>query len=58
MTDAPVPSVRDRLLAALISPARIDDHYAAGRLSVDGETVTDLDQPAPIPARIVIRGDQ
>lgn len=58
MTDVPVPSVRDRLLAALISPARIDDHYAAGRLSVDGVAVEDLDQPAPIPARIVIRGDQ
>ncbi len=51
------PSVRYRLLAAGLDEARIEKHHAAGRVRCDGEPVTDLDQPAPPPARVVIAGD-
>jgi hypothetical protein len=46
--------VRDRLAAAGLSDSRIDEHMTAGRLRVDGELVTDLDTPAPPPARVVL----
>jgi hypothetical protein len=49
-----VSSVRDRLTAAGLSDERIEQHRAAGRVRVDGEPVDDLDQPAPLPARIVL----
>lgn len=58
MTDQPAPTVRDRLTAAGISPGRIAEHHAAGRITLDGEPVTDLDQPAAPPARVVIGGVQ
>ena len=52
-TPAPT-TVRDRLAAAGLSDSRIDEHMTAGRLRVDGELVTDLDTPAPPPARVVL----
>ncbi len=54
VTDEPAPTVRDRLTAAGISPARIDEHHRAGRVLLDGVLVDDLDQPAAPPARVVI----
>ncbi|MGD9526425.1 MAG: hypothetical protein AB7V44_06515 [Pseudonocardia sp.] len=48
-------TVRDRLLAAGVSAERIAEHLQAGRITVDGELVADLDRPAPAQARIVIR---
>ena len=48
------PTVRDRLTAAGLSEERIQLHLQAGRIRCDGDTVTDLDQPAPPPARVVI----
>lgn len=56
MTD-PAPTVLSRLQAAGIRADRITAHHAAGRLRLDGEPVTSLDQPAPPPARIVIAAD-
>jgi hypothetical protein len=47
--------VHGRLLAPGLSPERIEQHLEAGRVYVDGERVTDLDQTAPLPARIVIQ---
>jgi hypothetical protein len=35
-------TVRDRLTAAGLSDERIAEHMTAGRVRVDGETVTDL----------------
>ena len=53
--DDPAPTtVRDRLAAAGLSDARVDEHLAAGRVRVDGELVTDLETPAPPPARVVV----
>jgi hypothetical protein len=53
--DDPAPTaVRGRLAAARLSDPRIDEHMAAGRVRVDGEPVTDLDTPAPPPARVVV----
>ena len=53
--DDPAPTtVRDRLAAAGLSDSRIDEHMTAGRLRVDSELVTDLDTPAPPPARVVL----
>ncbi len=53
--DDPAPTtVRDRLAAAGLSDSRIGQHMTAGRLRVDGELVTDLDTPAPPPARVVV----
>ena len=57
MTDEPAPTpltVRDRLSAAGLSDERIEQHMTAGRVRVDGELVTDLDTPAPPPARVVV----
>ena len=45
-----------RLLAAVISEDRARAQLAEGVVLVDGEPVTDPDQPAPPPARIVIAG--
>ena len=52
--DPPPTTVRDRLATAGLSDSRIDEHMTAGRLRVDGELVTDLDTPAPPPARVVV----
>ena len=41
-----VPCVFDRLVAAGLSIERVEQHLAAGRVHVDGETVTD---PSPPP---------
>jgi hypothetical protein len=51
------PTVRSRLQASGIGDERIALHHAAGRLRLDGEPVTDLDQPAPPPTRVVIAGE-
>ena len=49
-----IPTVFDRLSAAGLSQERIEQHLMAGRVRVDGELVTDLDRPAPPPARVVL----
>lgn len=54
--DEPAPTVLDRLLRAGISRESIDAHHTNNLLRMDGEVVTDLDQPAAIPARIWIAG--
>jgi hypothetical protein len=61
MHDGPVTDERpeiltvpDRLVGAGLSQERIEQHLAAGRVRVDEELVTDLDRPAPPPARIVL----
>jgi hypothetical protein len=51
-----VPTVRERLLAAGISPEKIADHFAAGAVRLDGELVTDLDQSAPPGTRPLFAG--
>jgi hypothetical protein len=48
------PRVIDRLRAAGLSEERIQQHFQAGAIRLDGEQVTDLDQPAPQPSRPVI----
>lgn len=59
MTDepAPVPTVADRLAEAGLSPGSIRTHLEAGRIRLDGEPVTDLQQPAPRPMRPFLAGD-
>jgi hypothetical protein len=53
--DEPAPTtVLDRLIAAGLSEARIEQHMTAERVRVDGELVTDLDTPAPAGTRVVI----
>jgi hypothetical protein len=47
-------TVRQRCLDAGISPERLDQHHAAGLLRLDGEPVTDLDQPTEPGSRITI----
>ena len=47
-------TVRDRLTAAGLSDERIEEHMTAERVRVDGETVTDLDTPAPAGTRVVV----
>ncbi|WP_214402280.1 hypothetical protein [Pseudonocardia lacus] len=54
MTSADTPTVRDRLLAAGLSAERIEEHLLAARIMLDGEPVTDLDQPAPAGSRLVL----
>jgi hypothetical protein len=49
-----IPTVFDRLVGAGLSQERIEQHLTAGRVRVDGELVTDLNQPAPPPARVVL----
>lgn len=43
---SPDPTVRSRLTSAGLSPARIADHLAAGRIRLDGVRVSDLGQSA------------
>ena len=48
--DEPEPAaarVFDRLLAAGLSVERTEQHLAAGRVHVDGESVIDPSAPAP-----------
>src|SRR4051812_7203240 len=52
--DADVPRVFDRLLAAGLSLDRVERHLAAGRVTVDGELVTDRYTPAPPGTRVVL----
>jgi hypothetical protein len=47
-----VPTVRSRILAAGISPQRLDQQYREGRVMLNGEPVEDLDTPAPKGTRI------
>jgi hypothetical protein len=56
--DEPTPTtVRERLTAAGLPHERIEQHLDAGRVRVDGELVTDLDRPAPPPARVVLSAE-
>jgi hypothetical protein len=55
--EQPVPTVRDRLVAAGLSAERIELHRAAGVIVIDGERVEDLDRAAPPGTRLVISGD-
>jgi len=48
-----VPTVRDRL--AWLGEDAIAQHFAAGRIHLDGEQVTDLDAPAPKGTRPVLK---
>jgi hypothetical protein len=48
------PTLLDRLRAAGVSDERIQAHLAAGTIRLDGETMTDLDQPAPEGTRPLI----
>lgn len=48
------PTVLDRLIAAGLSEARIEQHMGAERVRLDGELVTDLAAPAPAGTRVVI----
>lgn len=56
MSEETAPTVLDRLLRAGISRESIDAHHANALIRMDGEVVTDLNQPAAIPARIWIAG--
>jgi hypothetical protein len=51
---AAVPRVIDRLRGAGLSEERIQQHFQAGAIRLDGDQVTDLDQPAPPPSRPLI----
>lgn len=42
------PTIRDRMLAAGIAPAKADAHLAAGVVRIDGEPARP-DQPCPWP---------
>lgn len=46
------PTVLSRLLAAPLSRDRIDEHFRAGRVLLNGEPVDSLDAPAPEGTRI------
>lgn len=46
MTAEPA-TARSLLLAAGISPEKIEAHHAAGRVRLNAEHVEDLDAPAP-----------
>jgi hypothetical protein len=48
------PRVIDRRGAAGLSEERIQQHFLAGAIRLDGQQLTDLDQPSPPPARPVI----
>jgi hypothetical protein len=48
-------TVLDRLTAAGLSRESIDRHLAADGITLDGAVVTDLDTPAPPPARVVLK---
>ena len=50
-----VVTVLDRLTAAGISRESIDRHMAVEGITVDGQVVTDLQTPAPPPARVVLQ---
>jgi hypothetical protein len=50
------PTIRQRCLNAGLSPERIEHHLAEGRLCIDGETVTDLEQPTEPGSRITLWG--
>jgi hypothetical protein len=54
VSDEEAPTVFDRLHAAGLSQERIEWHLGAGRIELDGETVTDPYAPAPKPSRLVI----
>ncbi len=51
-----VPTVGERL-ATTLSAERIAMHLEAGRIRLDGRTITDLDVPAPDGSRIVFAGE-
>jgi hypothetical protein len=52
----PDPTILERMLAAGISEDRARAHLVAGRVRLDGETVTDPGRPAPVGTRIVVAG--
>ncbi|RZT85550.1 hypothetical protein EV383_2423 [Pseudonocardia sediminis] len=49
-------SVRERAVAAGMSPERVTLHWENKVLLLDGEVVSDLDQPAPPGTRLAISG--
>jgi hypothetical protein len=49
-------TVRERALAAGISPERLERHFTERCLRLNGEVVTDLDQPTEPEARITVWG--
>jgi hypothetical protein len=49
--------VFDRLSAAGLSVERIEQHLAAGRVHVDGGSVTNPSAPAPAGTRVVLWGE-
>ncbi|MDN5916373.1 MAG: hypothetical protein L0I76_14935 [Pseudonocardia sp.] len=52
-TTPAVPTVNDRMRAAGLSAERIAVHAEAQAIWLDGELITDLDQPAPPGTRLV-----
>jgi len=50
-----VPRVIDRLRAAWLSDAKIQKLLAEGTIQLGGQTVTDLEQPAPRSVPLVLR---
>lgn len=51
-----VPTVGTRARAAGIADESMQQHLADGLVRLDGEVVTDLDQPAPVGTRWWIAG--
>ncbi|MFC4951187.1 hypothetical protein [Pseudonocardia sp. GCM10023141] len=51
---AAVPHVIDRLRAVGLSGDRIQQHFHAAPIRLDGQQVADLDQPAPAASRLMI----
>jgi hypothetical protein len=56
VTEESTRTVREFALAAGLSEERIERHYAAGLLRLDGEPVTDLDVPMPADGRVQVAG--
>lgn len=49
-----VPSVQARMRDAGIAHDEITRHFTTGRIRLNGEPITNLDQPAPRPSAITI----
>ena len=49
-----VVTVRDRMLAAGVSPQDFEAHLGAGRIAVAGERTRDPATPAPHPTAVAI----
>lgn len=53
-SETTTPTVLDRLIAAGLSQQRIEGHLGAGRIELDGNVVTDPNQPAPHGTRLTV----